>query len=207
MRRWMGFFGITALLASTLACASVAKNPNGLAGSTDILALMRDWRGVWNGSVRESPIGPLSYTLYIEERPNMVHLRMADASDASLSDLRNEFALLNFDRGTPRIRVLLTMRGRTTIQNLIYQPEHSSESSASFCLEDKGCVFTELIFSRIGQSRVSIRAKVEEAKFADIEVRFLEREIPKSGIEKERARLTSERADDRGDGSIDVEIE
>lgn len=205
MERRAGFFAIAALLAANLACASAPKNPDGLAGTTDILALMRDWRGVWSGGVRDSPIGPLSYTLYIEKRPEMIHLRMADAGEGELADLRNEFALLDFERGTPRIRVLLTMRGRTTIQDLVYQPERSSQRSAAFCLEGKGCVFTELIFTRIGQSRVAIRAMVEEARFAEIEVRFMEREIPKSGLREERARLTSEPASDRRDGAIDVE--
>lgn len=205
MTRRAGLLAITVFVAFNLACASAPKNPNGLAGSTDILALMRDWRGVWSGGVRDSPIGPLTYTLYIEKRPKMVHLRMADAGAGALADLRNEFALIDFERGTPRIRVLLTMRGRTTIQDLVYQPDRSSDRSASFCLEGKGCVFTELVFTRIGQSRVAIRAMVEEARFADLEVRFMEREIPESGIDEERARLTSEPAADRRDGSIDVE--
>jgi hypothetical protein len=168
---------------------------------------MNNWRGVWTGSVRESPIGPLSYTLYIEERPDMLYLRMADEGARALSEVRNEFAFLNFDRGTPRIRVLLTMRGRTTVQNLVYEPARSSDSSAAFCLEDKGCVFTELVFTRIGKLRVAIHAKVEEAKFADIEVRFLDSQIPKSGVEKERARLTSERDESSDDGTIEVEVE
>ena len=196
---------LAALLALAAGCASAPKNPNGLAGTTDILSLMRDWRGVWSGGVRESPIGPLSYTLYIEKRPKMVHLRMADEDGAGLSDLRNEFALLNFERGTPQIRALLTMRGRTTVQNLVYQPDRSDDRSAAFCLEGKGCVFTELVFTRLGQSRVAIRAMVEEARFAEIEVRFLDRHIPESGIEQERARLTSERDERPRDGSVEVE--
>ena len=205
MTRRMGRLALTALLALNLACASAPKNPNGLAGTTDILSLMRDWRGVWSGGVRDSPIGQLSYTLYIEARSKVVHLRMADAEESGLDDLKNEFALINFERGTPRVRVLLKMRGKTTIQELVYQPERSTDQSASFCLENKGCVFTELVFTRLGKSRVGIRARVEESPYADIEVRFLEREVPKSGVEKERARLTSEPSDDRRDGSIDVE--
>ncbi len=205
MSRWIGPVALAALLALDLACASAPKNPNGLAGTTDILALMRDWRGVWSGGVLDSPIGPLSYTLYIDRRPEMIHLRMADAGEGDLADLRNEFALLNFERGTPRIRALLTMRGKTAIQDLVYRPERSSQSSASFCLEAKGCVFTELIFTRIGKARVAIRAMVEEAPFAEIEVRFLEREIPESGIEAERARLTSTPQGSRQEGDRDAE--
>lgn len=201
----------TALLAfaSVLllaACASAPVNPNGLACSSDVLCMMRDWRGVWGGSVSESPVGPMSYTLYIEEKDKTVRMRMAGEEDG-IDDIRNEFALVHFRRGTPRIRAMLDLRGKKIVRDYVYQPERSSDSSASFCLDKRGCVFGELIFTRLGKTAMGLRVMSEESRYAELKVRFLEKDVPQKSVKKERSRLTSE-ADERvRDGSIEVTIQ
>ncbi len=202
--RWMTFFVLALTSVLLLAsCASAPVNPNGLACSTDVLCMMRDWRGVWGGSVSESPIGPMSYTLYIEEKGQILRMRMAGEEDG-IDDVRNEFALMNFRKGTPRIRAMLELKGKKTVHDYVYHPERSDDSSASFCLEQKGCVFGELIFTRLAKTTVGLRVMSEEARYAELKVRFLEKDVPKKGIKKERARMSSETDERVRDGSLEV---
>jgi hypothetical protein len=166
-------------LGTLAACAAQKPKPTG-AGSTTVLRLMRDWRGVWSGRVKESPMGPMSYTLYVEEAGSQLRLRMAPQRELELESMKHEYDLINFTQGTPVVRFSLTQRNATHQGELVYQEEASNENEAVFCPADKGCVQMQMSFVRLDDRTLLIRSMVDEAPHSEIELRYTSAKIPKA---------------------------
>lgn len=184
MSRKTKFFLILSALLTMTGCASAPPRPTG-AGSTSVLRLMRDWRGVWSGKVRDSPMGAMAYTLYVEEAGPAIRARMAPQREIELEGMRHEYTLMNFVRGVPVVRFALTQRNSTQEGELVYQEELSSDEEAIFCSPDRGCVQVKLAFVRADDRALTIRTWVHENRHADIGLRFSSAQIPKAGVEIE----------------------
>jgi hypothetical protein len=172
------------VLTALVACSSAPPRPTG-AGSTAALRLLRDWRGVWSGKVRDSPMGAMAYTLYVEEAGSAIRARMAPQREYELESMRHEYTLLNFDRGVPVVRFSLTQRNSTSEGELVYQEELSTDDEAVFCPADLGCVQVKVAFVRIDDRAVSVRTWVDESRHAEVGLRFASSQIPKAGAEIE----------------------
>jgi len=168
-----------ALAALALAgCATAEVRPTG-AGSTAVLRLMRDWRGVWSGTVRESPMGPMNSTLYIEPKEDHLALASAPIREAGLDTLKHEYRLYHFDKGMPRIEYTLSQRGRTDQGRLAYQEDASDDEAAVFCPEEGSCDKLRLTFSMVGAKAMTFKTMVDEAPHSHFTLTFVTRDIPK----------------------------
>lgn len=170
-------FALAAVAAS--GCTTVEVKPTG-AGSTTALRLMRDWRGVWSGAVRESPMGPFNYTLYIEPKEDHLVLTSAPIRESALETIKHEYRLYNFDKGMPRVEYTLSQKGRTDEGRLAYQEDASSDEDAIFCPEEGSCDKLTLTFSVAGDKAMTFKTMVDEAPHTQFTLSFVTREIPKN---------------------------
>jgi hypothetical protein len=173
---------ISVLIVSA-ACASAPPRPTG-AGSTSVLRLLRDWRGVWGGEVRDSPMGGMPYVLHVEERAEALQARMAPQSEVGLEDMEHTYELFDFDQGIPRIRFSLFQRSATQRGEVVYREELSNDDVAVFCAEEAGCDKVKLAIRRIDDQTLSFHTLVHESFHARMDVRFVSATIPR---EKPRA--------------------
>lgn len=167
-----------ALTAAAAACKTAEVRPTG-AGSTAVLRLLRDWRGVWSGPVRESPMGELAYTLYVEEKDDAIRLLSAPLREAGLDTLKHEYRLIHFVKGNPAIEFSLSQKGRTDEGRLIYREEDSGEETAVFCREDSGCDKLKFVVEMLDEKTVELKTMVDEAPHAAFKLKFVSRDVPK----------------------------
>jgi hypothetical protein len=179
-----------ALGTVALGCASNKPRPT-LAGSTPVLRLMRDWRGVWKGSVKDSPMGGMPYVLYVEEVGPVLRARMAPSKDPTLESVKQAYELVNFVKGKPHIRYVVSQRSSTQKGELEYREDLSSDESAVFCLAEVGCDKLKVIFLMQSQTKLTMRTLVDEAPHSDLDLSFASAEIPKAGDELEEASGTA----------------
>lgn len=169
---------LAVVLALVLAgCSGAKPKPTG-AGSTAVLRLLRDWRGVWSGQVRDSPMGGMPYTLFVEEASEGLRLTSAPMREADLDGVKHVYRLLHFDRGTPVIEFALTQKARTQKGELSYREDLSSEDEAVFCPEEAGCDKVQLSARRAGERALELEVMVDEARHAAITLAFTSRKIP-----------------------------
>jgi hypothetical protein len=195
------------------ACAAAKVKPTG-AGSTEVLRMLRDWRGVWSGSVQDSPMGKLSYTLYVEEMPGArIRARMAPQRDADLDDMRHSYELAHFDAGTPAIHYALAQRNARHEGDLGYRAELSGDDEAVFCAEEGGCDKVQLIFARLSPKKVQLRSMVHESGHALIDLEFTSSEVPRDGHDEtpkptiKRTRMKPSEAKQRpSDDALDIDL-
>lgn len=176
---------LIALAVSLAGCSGSRPKPTG-AGSTAVLRLMRDWRGVWSGQVRDSPMGGMPYTLWVEEAEGGLRLTSAPMREADLDSVKHVYRLLHFDRGTPVIEFALTQKARTQKGALVYREDLSSEDEAIFCPEEVGCDKVQLSALLAGERALELKVLVDEASHASITLAFTNRKIPADrGVEPE----------------------
>ncbi|MGI5862515.1 MAG: hypothetical protein ACOX6T_10725 [Myxococcales bacterium] len=173
-----------AAIAAAASCSTAPPKPTG-AGSTATLRLLRDWRGVWSGQVKDSPMGAMPYTLYVTETGSQVHASMAPQRDINLEGMQHEYDFINFTQGTPFIRYSLTQRNATQTGDLVYQESLSTDDTAVFCPPDRGCVKAQLTFVKLDDRSLLMRAMVHEDRHSEIELRFVTSQIPKAAAEIE----------------------
>ena len=179
------FVALAAAVAAA-SCSTAAPKPTG-AGSTAVLRLLRDWRGVWSGQVKNSPMGEMSYTLHVTETGTQVHASMAPQRDVNLEGMRHEYDFVSFTQGTPFIRYSLTQRNATQAGDLVYQESLSTDDTAVFCPPDRGCVKAKLSFVKLDERSLLMRAMVHEDRHSEIELRFASSQVPKAAAEIEPA--------------------
>jgi hypothetical protein len=190
---------LAVMVAATLVgCAASQVRPTG-AGSTAVLRLMRDWRGVWSGQVKDSPMGALSYTVYVEEAPGAkIRLRMALQREADLETMRHLYELSNFHSGTPVIHYALAQRSSRQEGEVAYREELSSDEEAVFCTDEGGCDKLKVAVVMLSATKVHLRTMLREAPHATIELQFASGEVPKDSLEEppkatlKRTRMKSE---------------
>ncbi len=171
-----------ALAVSLAGCASNKPKPT-LAGSTPVLQLLRDWRGVWKGSVKDSPMGSMTYTLHIEKAGAAVRVKMAPQRESGLESMKQVYELINFERGTPHIRYALSQRATAQKGELVYRDDLSDEERAVFCPEEEGCDKLKLTLVKLSETRVAIKSQVHESAHSEVEVSFASADVPKPGAE------------------------
>ncbi len=160
------------------ACAGSKVKPTG-AGSTQVLRLMRDWRGLWAGAVNDSPMGPLPYTVAIDEVAGQkLRVRMTPQRDGDLDNMRHAYELSNFTAGTPSIHYVLEQRNTRQEGDVTYREDLSTDAEAVFCPGEAGCDGLKLSVERASDTRLLLRAMVREAPHAVIELQFTSREVP-----------------------------
>jgi hypothetical protein len=160
------------------ACSSAKPAPTG-AGSTAVLRLLRDWRGVWTGRATESPMGAMPYVLYVTEEQDTLHARLAKQKDPTLDSMRHEYDFVNFKAGTPAIRYSLAQRATQHDGEVLYEASLSTDDEAVFCDTVSGCDKVKMVVTRISDKALNMRTLVHEALHSDIELRFAGTEIPK----------------------------
>ncbi|HEY3449310.1 MAG TPA: hypothetical protein VGK67_23340 [Myxococcales bacterium] len=170
-------FALAALAVA--GCKTVEVKPTG-AGSTAVLRLMRDWRGVWAGAVRESPMGAMNYTLYVEPKDDHLLMVSAPIREAGLDSIKHEYRLFRFDKGMPRIEFTLTQRGRTDEGRLAYQEDASTEEDAIFCPEEGTCDKLRMTFTMVSDKVVAFKTLVDEAPHSQFTLTFVSKDIPKN---------------------------
>lgn len=159
-------------------CAGPKVKPTG-AGSTAALRLMRDWRGLWSGAVKDSPMGQLPYALAIEEVDGRkLRVRMTPQRDGDLDNMRHAYELSDFAAGMPSIHYVLEQRNTRQEGEVSYREDLSTDSEAVFCPAEAGCDRVKLSVEMESQTRVLLRAMVREAPHATIELEFASREVP-----------------------------
>ncbi|MGC4122391.1 MAG: hypothetical protein QM765_48980 [Myxococcales bacterium] len=166
-----------AALAALVGCKTVDVKPTG-AGSTAVLRVMRDWRGVWAGTVRESPMGPMNYTLYIEPKDDHLVLASAPIREAGLDSIKHEYRLYHFDKGMPSVEYTLSQKGRTDQGKLAYQEDASTDEDAIFCPVDGTCDKLRMTFSLVGERSITFKTSVDEAPHAQFTLSFVTKDIP-----------------------------
>ncbi|MBI5547659.1 MAG: hypothetical protein HY901_27570 [Deltaproteobacteria bacterium] len=166
---------ILALVAA--ACSSAPPRPSG-AGSTAVLRLMRDWRGVWTGQIRDSPMGAMPYTLYVAARGDHLSLTSAQMREAGLESLRHEYRLFHFDQGLPLLQYRLAQRSRIDEGTLVYLANLSNDDEAVFCAEDRGCDELKLTVVRLSETSVEFRTMIDESNHSAFALSFNSRDIP-----------------------------
>lgn len=168
----------TASLALSMACAT--PKPVMQAGSTSVLRLLRDWRGTWTGKIDDSPMGPMTYTLYVEDvgGTGLLRVRMARPRDPTLDTVKQTYEFLEFKDGSPKIRFAVSQRNSTQDGRLTYREERSSDSEAVFCLEGRGCDKLMLIFTQLGPQELRMRTLVDEARHTDAVLAYTSPEVP-----------------------------
>jgi hypothetical protein len=191
-----------------LSCKSAPPRPTG-AGSTQVLRVLRDWRGVWSGSIKESPMGPMSYALHIIREGEELVVTMARQKDEGLDGMSQRLELVNFFKGSPRIHYRLSQRNTSQEGELVYIEAASSDAEAVFCAES--CDKVRLIVSALGAQELALRAMVNEAPHAEMEVHFSSPSIPKDADEPESAKRPKADGKLRGgegseDGPVDQDI-
>lgn len=171
-------FQVAALVALvSLGCVGSRPKPTG-AGSTAILRLMRDWRGVWTGQVHNSPMGAFPYTVFVEEAIEHIFVTSAPMSEQGLDTIRHVYRLVHFDHGTPVIELELSQRAQRQNGSLAYRENLSTDDEAVFCPQDLGCEKVMLRAVRVANQAVRMKVIVNEANHAEIELAFSRREIP-----------------------------
>ena len=197
-------FSSAIAIAAATGCATPVKSD----GIPPIRDVLRDWRGVWSGSVSDSPLGPFDYTLHITQEGkngDVIHLKMANGDEAP-EPVRSEFALMNFDEEKPRLRALVAFRSKTITRDYVYSPNRSTRSHASFCLKDRGCTFGEITFETGKRATVRLRAFVNEAPYAALSVQFVQRDIPEKKKRRvEKSEVVTKRDTRITDGSVPIE--
>jgi hypothetical protein len=158
-------------------CSTAKTRPTG-AGSTPVLRLMRDWRGVWTGHVRDSPMGQMTYTLYVEAAGGELVLSSAPMKEPGLDSIRHSYRLIHFEKGNPLIEYSLAQRGKTVEGTVAYREDLSNDDEAVFCPEDKGCDRVRFSVALSGDKAVLVKTRVDEARHADFDLAFASREIP-----------------------------
>jgi len=166
-------------LGLALACSSTPKPIPTLAGSTKVLRLMRDWRGVWGGSVKARPRGPMPYKVVVEESGKSVMVRLAPSKDPALEGVRHQYELVNFFKGTPMIRFALEQRGALQQGELVYLEELSEDHRAVFCAMEAGCDKVQLAVTSGSDSALTIKVMVHEASHAEMELAYVGKSLPK----------------------------
>ena len=198
---------LTILAGLVLACSAAPKRPTG-AGSTPVLRLLRDWRGVWSGNIKESPMGAMAYTLHVVEDEGKLEVTMARQKDENLADMHQRFIFTNFVRGTPRIHFHLSQRNTTQKGELTYREDLSSDGEAIFCAEE--CDKVKLTFVKTGADSVAMSTVVAEAAHSEVELHFVSNDIPpEAAVVDDRPRPKKEAAEkpvEKRNGSVDQDV-
>lgn len=176
MRLWK----ILAPLAIGLAVGCATTKPATLAGSTSALRMLRDWRGTWTGTMEDSPMGKMPYTLYVEDvgGTGLLRVRMARPTDPLLETVSQTYEFLEFKEGTPKIRFSVSQRNSTQEGTLLYDVQRSSDREAVFCLAGRGCDKLMAVFTVLGPQDLEMRTLVNEASHSRALVAYTSPDVP-----------------------------
>ncbi len=171
-------------------CSSAKPKPTG-AGSTPVLCLLRDWRGVWSGPMKDSPMGPMTYTLWVEDAGEYLKVTSAPLREAGLDTIKHTYKLVQFDQGVPYIEYDLAQRATVHRGTVLYREPLSTDEEAVFCAEDGGCDKVKFVISQTGEQSLSFHTMIAEAPHAEWALRYTSAEIPKDrGLDVDRPEPT-----------------
>lgn len=167
-----------ACLTVLVAACATSRPAQTLAGSTPVLQLLRDWRGVWKGTVKDSPMGAMAYVLWVAAAGGSLTAQMAPQQESGLESMQHSYEFIDFDRGHPSIRFRLQQRNSLQADEVFYRDDLSTDDAAVFCHPDAGCDKVRLTITRVSDRRLVFAATVDEAAHCEISLAYAGAEIP-----------------------------